>query len=655
MIEIPYDETYLIARNGTYTGSVNDNKVYSINNSDLSGWLSVDGDVMTLDFDERMVNIVRVYYVGDGTGAVSKPETIYIKNGVDTFTVSDFSSEVPVGAGPFTATIYYIDIQINQLSSSLTFGFTQTGQWTMILEVDLLEGKSASLSGITRINSIPAECTVRIYNRADGGLIDELVSDSVTGEYQSTNVSSSGVYDVVCIGDETVCPQISGPLTPPPITDDYRNAVLASGPTCYWTLDDVDSTLTDIVGTNNGVITNSPINALSPLTYSGNSMKFNGVNQYCTVSDSPEMRPGTGEYAIELWMAFTGTSNGMAFGKFSLSLPFEGPTIFVNYRTDTTSAGSIEFRDQKTAGYFVDSGLTNYNDGIARHYVFQRMYDGVDYKLQMFINGALSNQVTLPANIDLNATEPTYVCSRPAQYVNGQFDEVAYYVGKSLTPSEIAHHHAIAKQPTLGDYTYLTSMDLQFEGGISDSSVQRNIITSFGSAQISATHAVNGATSLFLDGTGDYLSIPYKQDLFTILGSYTFECWIYRTGAQAARDAIITKYSGTSSGFYIELDASGQIFVGFSSGSFESFTRSGAIPINQWVHIAVCKEGTNIRLYVDGVKDIDSTIVGVLVDTVSPLYIGRDPFDTARDFQGHMDSVKWVHGVALYTSDFTPS
>lgn len=69
------------------------------------------------------------------------------------------------------------------------------------------------ISGNTKVNSNNTQCLLRLYNRTTGELVSETQSDNITGDYIFEYLDPIE-YDIVCIGDETVCPQISGPLTP---------------------------------------------------------------------------------------------------------------------------------------------------------------------------------------------------------------------------------------------------------------------------------------------------------------------------------------------------------------------------------------------------------------------------------------------------------
>lgn len=518
----------------------------------------------------------------------------------------------------------------------------------------------ANISGITRINGVIESCTVRLYSRSTGALISEVESDEVTGEYSFPTLNPRVEYDLVCIGTIEVCPQISGPLAPI-VNTDYYDAVVLSGPTAYWRMDDTDSTLTDDNGLYDGTYSGTPLYEQSPLLNEGVSVQFDGSTDSALVPDSAALRPGTGEYCIEMWMSFTSSGTGMAFGKFALSVPYRGATVFCNYFNDSNQAGRIELRDERTAGYWVDTIQGNLNDGVPRHYVFQRrLVDTLPdvWALEIYIDGVLDNSVILPSALDLSTAEDMFVASRPTQEVAGTFDEIAYYVGSALTPSEVSDHYSAGLLPGAGIYDNLVLLDLKFNEPVSsttfiDDSIKANTINEFGNAVSSDAQSYSGGTSLLLDGSGDYLSIPHDDGKFTILGNFTVECWIYRTSPDSVT-AIVTKYGGPSSGFFIEIGSAGKVFAGFGSGSYESTTLDQVIPVDEWVHIAICKDGSTLRGYINGIKLSDYSITGTLADHTGTLNIGRDQLDPSRDFQGHIQNFKWTHGVALYTDDFTP-
>lgn len=237
-----------------------------------------------------------------------------------------------------------------------------------------------------------------------------------------------------------------GALPPGFASGAYQSAVLASTPTAWWPLDETYAPwIHDRVAGRNGASGNSPTLGASPQIASGTAITFNGTSQYIQVEHFAALNPGSGEYAIEMWAKFTGTTLGVAFGKFLTTGNFDGPTVFFNFNGSAEAAGVICMRDRSGAGYFVATASTGLNNGVWRHYVFQRrlVSTGPDvWKLEIYINGALDNSATLSTLTSLSNTNVLYLCSRNGmQWIAGTFDELAYYVGKSLTSTEITNHY----------------------------------------------------------------------------------------------------------------------------------------------------------------------------------------------------------------------
>lgn len=200
-----------------------------------------------------------------------------------------------------------------------------------------------------------------------------------------------------------------------------------------WSLDDAAGSV--LSGNYPATLYGTPLlqqAALAP--GGGNSIKFNGSTQYALVPDHTHLRAGQHEYAIEFYAAFTSANIGVAFGKFSLTFPYPGPTVLTNYSAGAAAVGRIEFRDNYNAGYRVTSATTGLNDGIPRHYVFQRKNDSGVWKLQIWINGVLDAEQAL-ASVENHVTDqPLHLFSRPSanQYVNGTFDNASYRIGSTV-------------------------------------------------------------------------------------------------------------------------------------------------------------------------------------------------------------------------------
>ncbi len=165
----------------------------------------------------------------------------------------------------------------------------------------------------------------------------------------------------------------------------------------------------------------------------GDALEFDTTNDRIEVPHHADLNP-TGDYAISMWMRFTGNNYGLAFGKFSFNFPYAGPIVFANYANNTEMAGRIQFQDQSAESYQLSSASTNLNDNTWRHYVFQRQGN----VLQIWIDGTLDVELTLPTVETFNNTNPLYIMGRPGlQLVTGAADQVDYWSNRALSNSEI--------------------------------------------------------------------------------------------------------------------------------------------------------------------------------------------------------------------------
>lgn len=207
------------------------------------------------------------------------------------------------------------------------------------------------------------------------------------------------------------------------------------------------------------------------------------------------------------------------------------------------------------------------------------------------------------------------------------------------------------------DYIPEVTLDLKFNDPgstvIIDNSPHYNDITTLGDTIQSDSVVHSGSGSLLLDGTGDYITVD-NPTLFTTKGDFTVEAWIYRS-SDNTRDVIASKYSAfATDGFTFQI-RDNELGLAIGSGSYQNTSSTTLIPTGEWVHVAATKEGQTVRVFINGIKEGETITTGTPNDNSVSMTIGRDSVATDRDFHGYIDSLKWTHGVALYTDDFTPT
>ena len=207
--------------------------------------------------------------------------------------------------------------------------------------------------------------------------------------------------------------------------------------------------------------------------------------------------------------------------------------------------------------------------------------------------------------------------------------------------------------PTTDEYFGDVSLLLYGDGtngstAIVDSSSNNHAITVGGNAQISTAQSKFGGSSLYFDGSGDYLSAPADSSFEFGTGAYTVEFWV-RFNALGGQELIMTTTTGAT-GCWTIYYAGGTIQVVSTGGANPlSYTWSSA-QTNRWYHIAVCRDGSSVQtMYIDGIAVVSGTRTNNFGQ--SGLKIG-DGY--SADFNGYIDDLRITKGVARYTSNFTP-
>jgi hypothetical protein len=203
-----------------------------------------------------------------------------------------------------------------------------------------------------------------------------------------------------------------------------------------------------------------------------------------------------------------------------------------------------------------------------------------------------------------------------------------------------------------------TKLLMSFDNaGIYDAAAKNDMFTKY-DAQVSTTQAKFGTTSIKLDGTGDYVSMPSNTDLQIVGGDFTIESWIYATSTSLQQ--MINQDDGTSTNqtFTVRMESNGSLgfiyYTGVSRGSAITRTTSNTIPLNVWTNIAVSRTGSTLKMFINGVQGYSGTATSMYQGSV-PTTLGAFTNGAyGYNFNGYMQDVRITKGVGRYTTDFTP-
>ena len=183
-------------------------------------------------------------------------------------------------------------------------------------------------------------------------------------------------------------------------------------------------------------------------------------------------------------------------------------------------------------------------------------------------------------------------------------------------------------------------------------------VTANGNAKV-----IEVAGSVLLDGNSDYLSLADSADWNFGSGDFTIDMWVRfnslpTTGNYAflywqgpdGDDCLYFAISNHGGVYYVEMAEVPSVGV-----STFSFLKSYAFTTSTWYHMALVRNGNDLKIFVDGIQ-LGSTVnvTGLSVaDHAGSLWIGQYYYGT-QFIDGWLDEIRVSKGIARWTANFIP-
>jgi len=174
-----------------------------------------------------------------------------------------------------------------------------------------------------------------------------------------------------------------------------------------------------------------------------------------------------------------------------------------------------------------------------------------------------------------------------------------------------------------------------------DSSSFARSITANGNIKISTDQSKWGGSSIYCDGSGDFLS--FSAINIGTAADCTLEAWVR---AASTSDLAIFGHSNTGANIQ-PLSILGGTISAFWGGNQVNI---GAVSANTWTHVAITRASGVIRAFVGGT--LTQTVSGTNTAALAIDRIGRGQF--RGDYSGYLDDLRVTVGTARYTASFTP-
>ena len=157
------------------------------------------------------------------------------------------------------------------------------------------------------------------------------------------------------------------------------------------------------------------------------------------------------------------------------------------------------------------------------------------------------------------------------------------------------------------------------------------------------------ATHLNFDGIDDFVDISSPYTSF--VNEVSVEFWINRTGDLTTGSGIgqaTSEVDDMSTNVWLVHGNSDNTFTFYvnDGGIWKASGSSSIIPLNSWTHISAVADASGVRIYIDGVLDVESTngiATSIQSNSSASLHIGKDVrfvSDSGRNFQGNIDDVR---------------
>ena len=367
----------------------------------------------------------------------------------------------------------------------------------------------------------------------------------------------------------------------------------------------------------------------------GGSAYFDGTGDYLS---TPSLISASGDFTLECWFNTTIAVSGVRMlcgGNIDASA---SDYLLINASGVEAQFGSGSATVMTAAYTFVPN--TWYHVAMTR--------SGTTVKV--FVNGVslTTSQGTQSETFSIRYIAIGYIGLTYTGYIS----DLRFVVGTSIYTSNFVPPSAplTAVQNT----SLLTNMT---SAGIYDAAMMNNM-ESVGDAKLSTAISKFGGSSMYFDGTGDYLSMPSTQfqNFAFGTGDFTIECWLYQVSFSGDTVWMASYLTWASSvNFYCATRAGTPNVLLFRAGDSVPITLVGntGITANTWTHVAITRASGVTRMFVGGVLQTNTHTGSVNISaTVQPVGIGAAN-NGSEPINGYIDDLRITKGYARYTANFT--
>jgi len=377
----------------------------------------------------------------------------------------------------------------------------------------------------------------------------------------------------------------------------------------------------------------------------GGSLYLDGSGDYLSIASAPAFQFGDSNFTVETWVYRTANAQVNIYSKRDNVATAYGSIVFV-----TTTGGNIDLLGtvngsswavNMTSNARISANAWNHVAVTRNGSIWNTWVNGINSGNTDGQGGTIpdnSANVTVGSRGNVTGINQTPVYFSGFRVVKG----TAVYTTNFTPPTSPLT--AIANTSLLLNST---------NAGIVDAAVKNNLETA-GNASISTAQSKWGTSSIYFDGTGDWLldSLGTNPDSQLRTGNFTIELWVYLASADVGSARGLVSKGTSTTGYSVSLNSTEKVVFSFTTSTI---TSTGSMPTDSWVHIAVVRSGTGANLtkiYINGVNDGTGTVSTDFSQT-NNLYVGADRV-AGSPMKGYIQDLRITRGLARYTANFTP-
>ena len=245
-------------------------------------------------------------------------------------------------------------------------------------------------------------------------------------------------------------------------------------------------------------------------------------------------------------------------------------------------------------------------------------------------------------------------------------DTLYYYCANH---SGMGNSISVTTDETKADqYAWKNVLSLPLVGNSYDISDDINCTSTAKAISENGSPTATIARSNFYNGSyhfdSDSLESPDNDDFDLSFNDWTIEAWVYHSSTNfSSFEGIIGQWvdsSGSNRGWILETVGSGTTsdieFYYYDTGNnFVGPIQGGTLQKEKWYHIAACRSGNTIRMFIDGVMYGSGTSINVSIkNSTNNLTVGGKVAGSGY-WNGYIQDVRVYNGVAKYTENFSPA